>query len=248
MLQINNKFMKKPLISIVTVVYNNEKGIAKTIDSVISQTYPAIEYIIIDGGSTDGTVDIINGYKSGITKFISEKDSGIYDAMNKGIRNANGEIIGLINSGDHLEPGCLDAVAKAYLENPTYDVFHGLMRVYSSSEKFICIIGNDSSTLSGGMIEHAACFVKKTSYEKYGDFNLKYKISSDYEFMLRLRKQGAGFYFIEAVLANFYLGGISSRPLGTYESLEIRHNYGLISTTVKNVNRFFLKLKMMRSN
>lgn len=237
--------MKKPLISVITVVYNNKKGIAKTIDSVIAQNYPAIEYIIIDGGSTDGTVDIIKGYESGITKFISENDSGIYDAMNKGIRNATGEIIGLINSGDHLEPGCLNAIADAYLINPMCDVFHGLMRVYSESEKFIRVIGNDSSTLRKRMIEHSTCFVKKASYEKYGTFNLKYKISSDYEFMLRLRTQNARFYFIENILASFYLGGVSSKPLGIYESLEIRHHYRFISATQKNLIRFFIKLSLM---
>src|SRR6187402_2271204 len=108
--------MKGPLISIVTVVYNAKETIERTIKSVISQSYKNIEYIVIDGGSTDGTLDIINKYKSDISKLVSEKDKGIADAMNKGIGYAKGELIGLINADDWYEEGALEKVAAVSIE------------------------------------------------------------------------------------------------------------------------------------
>jgi len=235
--------MSKPLISIITIVYNNCEGIERTLKSVLDQTYPSIEYIVIDGGSTDGTREIIQQYQSGITVFVSEPDNGIYDAMNKGLKLATGELIGIINSGDHFENYTVKRVVNAYFDKPAYDVYHGMIRVFSANGQFQYVIGNDHSFLTTGMIEHPSCFVKRTIYERYGYFSLEYKSSSDYDFMLMLLKKKAEFYFIECILANFYAGGMSSKPTAILESLRIRHKYGLISTTKRVLFENFIKLR-----
>ena len=114
-----------PLISIITVVYNGSKTLKQTIDSVLSQNYKNIEYIVIDGGSNDGTLDIIKKYESHINYWISEPDKGLYDAMNKGISAAKGVLIGMINSDDWYELNAVELIVKAYIENPSKLIFHG---------------------------------------------------------------------------------------------------------------------------
>lgn len=235
--------MNKPLVSIITVVYNDQKGITATMNSVCNQTYQAIEYIVIDGGSTDGTKEMIEAYPSGVSMFISEPDHGIYEAMNKGIALATGEIIGIINSGDHFETDAVESIVEAMANDPLADVYHGMLRIFTESGQFMQVIGNDSSFLTTGMIEHPTCFVKKEAYRKFGTFSLEYRSSSDYDFMLRLFEKKAQFHFIESILANFYAGGISSKPIALIETIKIRHQHGLISVMKKNLFISFTKLR-----
>ncbi|MCB0383237.1 MAG: glycosyltransferase, partial [Psychroserpens sp.] len=127
---------KEPLISIITVVFNGEKYLQQTIDSVTNQTYKNIEYIIIDGGSTDETLNIIKANESHIDFWISERDNGLYDAMNKGISKAKGELIGMINSDDWYELNAVETVVNTYLKNPEKRIFHAdRYDVYPNEEK-----------------------------------------------------------------------------------------------------------------
>ena len=119
-----DKKNKLTLVSIITVVYNGEKYLQQTIDSVVNQSYRNIEFIIIDGGSTDGTLDIIKANEESVSKWISEPDEGLYDAMNKGIRLSRGEIIGMINSDDWYELDAVKIMVEAFLNNPTKNIFH----------------------------------------------------------------------------------------------------------------------------
>ena len=121
-------FNPKPLISIITVCFNSEKTIANTIESVINQKYQNIEFIIIDGKSTDETFNIIQKYKANITKIISEKDNGIYDAFNKGLELATGDLIGFVNSDDLLTPNALELLIKYYNKYPTKDFIFGAVK------------------------------------------------------------------------------------------------------------------------
>jgi len=226
--------MNQPLISIVTVVYNNKDGILATVKSVLAQSYPAIEYIVIDGGSTDGTKAIIEEHSARISNFVSEPDHGIYDAMNKGIALATGELIGIINSGDYLETDAVENIVRAFAAHPDADVYHGILRVFSESGQFMQVIGNASTFLSTGMIEHPTCFVKKSAYERFGYFDLRYKSSADYDFMLRLFEEKARFHFIECILANFFMGGMSSKSVAVLETVNIRYAHGLISPVKKS--------------
>lgn len=221
--------MKSPLVSIITVVYNNKQGIEKTLSSIVAQTYTSLEYIVIDGGSTDGTLEIISLYQDHIDIFISEPDRGIYDAMNKGVGLATGQLVGIINSGDFYESDAIETVVNSYHENPEAGIFHGILRVFDASGEFKSIIGNHSSFLAKGMIEHPTCFVKRAVFQKYGVFNLAYKSSSDYDFMLRMKKLKVSFMFIEKILANYYTGGISFQTTALLETLRIKQQYGLIS-------------------
>jgi glycosyltransferase involved in cell wall biosynthesis len=235
--------MKRPLVSVITVVFNNKDGIEKTLKSIEGQRYAAIEYIIIDGGSTDGTQDVIRRYSSVVNTFISEPDQGIYDAMNKGLKLAKGELAGILNSGDHYEPDTIETVVQAYEDNPYAAVFHGILRVFNASGEFKSVIGNHSSFLTTGMIEHPTCFVKRELYNDYGYFSPIYLSSSDYEWMLRMRKYGVKFYFIEKILANYYTGGISFQTNALLETLMIRERYGFISGWRRLILTCVIKLK-----
>ena len=234
--------MYKPLITIVTVVYNGVDHIQNAIESVINQTYDNIEYIIIDGVSTDGTNEIIKQYTNHISVWISEPDGGIYDAMNKGIAMATGEWIGLLNSDDYYEKDCFEKVIKKAVEFPDIDIFHGLLRVVNKNGEVNEITGHNCNFLNKGMIEHPTCFVKRSVYEKFGNFDIKYKSSADYDLMLRLKENGLSFFLMENILTNFTTGGMSSTLIAILEALQIRYEHKIISLFKKCLLTMFYKI------
>ena len=221
----------QPLISIVTPSFNSQRTIARTIESLFLQTYKNIEYIIVDGCSTDSTVDIIKKYVpkfSGKLRWISEKDRGMYDAMNKGISLATGELIGILNSDDWYEPDAVESMVKNYVANKE-TVLYGILR-YVENDRETMLYRMHHDSLKDGMITHPTCFVSKVIYEKLGVFNLNYRISADYELMLRFQKNGVKFIPLDKIIANFSFGGQSTmNNEGLIESLRIRNEYGYIS-------------------
>ena len=207
-------------VSIITVVYLNKETIGHAIDSVLAQTYNDIEYIIVDGGSTDGTVDIINSYGKKITAFVSEPDKGIYDAMNKGIRLATGDVVGILNSDDfYIDDGVIAKVVREFEEKGVDSVFADLVYVKPdnlsryvrrySSKKF-----KPSKFAYGWMPAHPTFFVKKTFYDQYGLYKTDYKIAADYELLIRfLHKYKLSYSYIDAVLTVMRMGGASTSGL-----------------------------------
>lgn len=232
-----------PKISIITVSFNSLKTIERTIKSVLNQNYKKTEYIIIDGGSTDGTVDIIKKYSQKLFYWISESDNGIYDAMNKGLKKATGEIIGIINSDDWYEIDALNNIAEAFIKNNDVDVIHGILKVYNSNE-FVYMYAQPANFLEKTMIEHPTCFIRKSVYNKVGEYDMKYKIAADYDLLIRIKRDGYKFMLLDKVIANFALSGISSDNFkSTIEDIDIKSKYGIISSRMKRVaiiRRFIL--------
>lgn len=201
------------MISVITICKNEAARIEQTIKSVINQSYDAIEYIIIDGGSTDGSVDIIKSYLDKISYFISEPDNGIYDALNKGIMEAHGEIIGTINAGDYYEPDALKIVWDTYEKDPDSGILYGdLNFIYNDGSAEYFKAGDDLSRLPYGSINlgHCACFVQADTYVKQGLYDTTYKIAGDYDFLLRCYVNGIKFHHINSTLSNYRIDGISS--------------------------------------
>lgn len=223
--------MSKPLVTILTPCFNSAKTIEKTLDCIERQTYAEIEYIIVDGGSTDGTLTIINRHSDRLPKrfqLISEKDDGIYDAMNKGIRHANGELIGIVNSDDWYEPDTVEQVVAHY-RNEKYQVIYGMQRTYVDGREKSTFI-NSHEFLAEQMITHPTCFVTRAAYEDFGMFNLKYRSSADLELMLRFYEtKQVVFTPVMQILSNFQLGGMSSSQTGVRESARIRYERGYLS-------------------
>jgi glycosyltransferase involved in cell wall biosynthesis len=204
-------------LSIITAVFNSKNFIADCIRSVFNQTYEDIEYIIIDGGSIDGTLDIIKKYQSGIATFISEKDDGIYDAMNKGLKLATGEVIGFLNADDfYPSPDILGRVAKVFENNNIESCYGDLVYVNNAdTEKVIRYWRSGSFSIRkfyrGWMPPHPTFFVRRAAYEKYGFFNLGLGSAADYELMLRfLVKHKISTSYIPEVLVKMRGGGVSN--------------------------------------
>lgn len=211
-------------VSVITAVYNGEKYIEKTIQSVIGQTYPNIEYIIVDGLSTDNTLSIVQNYAHKITKIISEKDKGIADAFNKGIALATGEIIGLINADDWYEPNAVELVVKNIQDA---DITYGKMKMWNNEKPLYTIDGNHQLLTNEMTLNHPTVFVRKTIYEKYGAFQLKYKCAMDYDVLLRFYTENVRFKYIPQVIANMRLEGFSdvNWKIGCDETLIIKNTY-----------------------
>ena len=215
-------------ISIVTITYNSSKTVEDTITSVLSQDYRNLEYIIIDGGSTDETLKIIQRYRDRIAYFVSEPDKGICDAFNKGIAAATGEIIGIINSDDLLCPGALSEVARAY--HSGIDVIYGKGKRLFPDGRLEDYLPRKISFLKYGMaLVHPSTFVTKRAYIKYGMFDMRYKGCMDRELLLRMKTQGAKFEYVDAYLSIYRMGGFSDnnyQKVVAKERDEISIKYG----------------------
>ncbi len=204
----------QPKVSIITVCFNSAKTIRDTIESVINQTYQNIEYIIIDGGSTDGTVDIIKEYEPYIAKWVSEPDEGIYDAMNKGISMASGHLIGILNSDDWYGINTVELIVNEFFKNKNIELFHGDNEIYNTDGNFLFIIKSDqnyNNLWHNMVINHPGCFITKEAYKKYGVYKTDYRLAADYELILRMFINGARFQYIDKVLASMRMGGIGDR-------------------------------------
>ena len=199
----------RPLVSIVTVVLNGEGEIRKTIESVIRQKYEKWEYIFIDGGSTDNTVEIIKEYEEYNISWISEKDNGISDAFNKGIGRACGSIIGILNAGDWYEDGAIERIVAAFLQNGNVDIVCGDVQYWQGKEKAYRCASRPDLLEKEMSVTHPSCFVKKKVYDRYGMFDTEYKLAMDYELLLRLKNAGGCFLVISEILANMQHGGVS---------------------------------------
>lgn len=222
--------MNNPLISIITVCYNSEKTIDKTLESMLNQTYDNYEYIIIDGNSSDNTLKIIESYKdkfNGKMKYISENDNGIYDAMNKGINLCKGKLIGIVNSDDWYEKHTIEIISNNYKED-SMQIIYGMQRLIKDEEEYEVVLKNHEF-IKERMISHPTCFISKSIYDKYGKYNTEYKVSADYEFMLRISDiKEIKYTKVYDIISNFRLGGESSTQQGVLETAKLRYVHNCI--------------------
>jgi glycosyltransferase involved in cell wall biosynthesis len=244
-----------PLVTIITVVFNGEKYLEQTIQSVINQNYDNVEYVIIDGGSTDGTADIIRKYEDKIDYWVSEPDRGLYDAMNKGIKLATGELIGLINSDDIYNDGTVSIVTDVYV-NP-------------QKLRFVIISGSIFRTDSQGNIKirlytshkwleekiewrmplhHPATFVSVDVYKTIGAFNTKFKIAGDYDFIYKaFHSHIVKFLIIDDFLTCMRLGGLSEEGIMSIK-IKAKENFQVRKDNISLAKNFLIFIFVLLVN
>ncbi len=214
-------------ITIITVCYNRKATIEKAIQSVLSQNYPDIEYIIIDGNSKDGTQEIIESYKDQISKYISEPDKGMYDAINKGFQLATGDVIGLMHSDDEFyDRKAISRIAARFENDNTIDGVYG-DGIYVSNDKEERLIRDRIGGVfslkrvkKGWLPLHPTVYLKKAVIDKHGLYNLDFKIASDTEFLLRyLYKHKINMSYIDAYIVKMRMGGMSTSLKRAFEVL-----------------------------
>lgn len=240
-------------VSIITVVRNNKSYIEDCIKSVIEQKYPNIEYIIIDGGSTDGTIDIIKQYYDQISIFISEPDGGIYDAMNKGIKLATGDIVGTLNSDDYYNSNeVITEIVGEFTEKGVDSIFADLVYVdRNNKDKIVRYYKSANFTPNkfayGWMPAHPTFFLKRNFYEKYGLFKTDYKIASDYELLVRLLgKNKLSYSYMPKVIIKMRHGGISTSSFKSnwilnMEIIRACRDNGIQTNIFKVFSKYFVK-------
>jgi glycosyltransferase involved in cell wall biosynthesis len=219
-------------ISIITVALNSSRHIRKAIDSIVAQDDGRLQYIVIDGKSTDDTLAIVESYRPHFGDrlvVVSEKDNGLYDALNKGIARATGDVIGHLHSDDEFLPGTFDAVTE-FFRSQDADVVYGDVEV----------LGPDGPELYKGSLKgireimsipHPGCFVRRTTYERWGVFDTRYRFHGDYDLLLRWYLGGARLVSLNRLVARFQTGGVSSgsfekRPRSTTTSTGVRSECG----------------------
>lgn len=233
-------------ISIITVCFNSQDYITTTIESVLSQTYSNIEYIIVDGNSTDGTLDIIKSYGSKITKWISEPDAGIYEAMNKGLRLATGDVVGIVNSDDFFHrKDSLEIIVNTLVKFGVESVFADIIFVKRDSpDKLVRYFSSASfkpwKMRFGFIPAHPTFFTYKSTYEKYGYYATNFKIAADFELLLRfLFKNKISYKYIQLDLMKMRTGGISTRALNSTITIN-KENLKAFRLNGFHTNYFFL--------
>ena len=239
----NSKY-SSPKVSVITVCYNAIESIEGTIRSVVAQTYNNIEYIVVDGGSTDGTLDVINRYENKISKIISEPDKGIYDAMNKGIKAATGEWINFRNSGDMF--ATREVVSEMFKEPVDDDVavLHGDCYFVSDFDYIKTvppIVNNPDSYKYEMPVHHSASFIR-AKVHKDTPFDLSYKASADYDFFYKCSKKGLRFEYRPVAVATFAIGGYTS----THKGVTIRENRRLQGKYNTRIDRFLTETKIKK--
>jgi glycosyltransferase involved in cell wall biosynthesis len=204
-------------VSIITVTYNSEAFLEQTIRSVTEQTYPNIEYIIIDGASSDNTLSIIAKYKNKIQHLLSEKDNGIYDALNKGIKMATGDVIGILHSDDFFTSNTVIEKVVAKITNEKSDALYADLYYVDKNKtdkitrKWHSGLYSHRAFVNGWMPPHPTFFVKKELYQKFGAFNLSFKTSADYELMLRfIHKHQIKLAYLNEFIIKMRVGGQSN--------------------------------------
>lgn len=236
--------MKDILCTLITVCYNSEATIRQTFESVLHQTYKNIEYIVVDGESTDSTLEIIKEYESlfeGRMKWVSEPDKGIYDAMNKGIRMANGELVGIINSDDYYELTAVEDMMSTMSDEP-YQILYGFLRTLNDGVERNISIGSHLF-LREGMIGHPACFVTKQLYDELGAYDTQFVSAADYDFMLRMAENPeVQFKPVYKLIANFATGGMCASSKAYYDLLKVQKKHGII--TEKEYKKIVFKCKI----
>jgi len=225
----------QPILSVITIVYNNVNDIERTMLSVLNQTYRHIEYIVIDGGSTDGTLEIVKRYESRITKLISEKDEGIYDAMNKGIAAATGDYIIFMNSGDEFYDAT--TVAAVFASAPDADIYYGETEMIDSSGQSLGQRRHKAPAQFtwrgfnlGMSISHQAIYIKRSLVEPY---DRRYALSADIDWIIRAAKKAKKIVNVNRYVAKYLVGGMSKKK--HRQSLEerfdiMKRHYGLVPT------------------
>jgi glycosyltransferase involved in cell wall biosynthesis len=238
-------------ISIVTAVYNGRDTIADAIESAFAQTGAAFELIVIDGGSSDGTKDVLNAYADRLAVLVSEPDSGIYDALNKGIRRATGEVVGFLHSDDlFADQHVLQRVADAFADPEVQAVYGDLLYVRKDrpDEVVRCWRSGEFSRGRlgwGWMPPHPTFYVRRSVYERLGMFDTSYRIAADYDCMLRFLGTGMKVGYIPEVLVKMRVGGASNRSLknilrkSTEDYMALRRNRvgGMGALAWKNLSK-----------
>lgn len=239
-------------ISIITIVLNQKDLIEQTIKSVVEQEEVDIEYIVIDGGSTDGTVEIIKSYNQHIHCFVSEPDGGIYQAINKGISFATKPLVGLIHCGDFYEKNVLKNVYNEYLKTNA-DIIYGNIDIREQVGDNIIShfpIANHLLLRNKMSIFHPSCFISLKTYQEFGVYDVGYRLAADYEYLLKLFVNGCRFVYLPDVVAVFNAEGLSSKSfnLSLKENTKIRAKYnGKLNAFVyfvrKSVTNFYFSFR-----
>ena len=232
--------MSKPVLSVITIVYNNVRDIERTMLSVLNQTYPAIEYLVIDGASTDGTKEVIERYKDRLACYRSEPDSGIYDAMNKGLQLATGDYVLFMNSGDEIyDP---ETVSAVFGSSADADIYYGETEMYNDNweslgerrhkapEKF-----SWRSFKYGMSISHQAIYIKRVLTAPY---DLQYKYSADIDWIIKAARKSTKIVHTKRYVAKYLVGGVSKQK--HLDSLKERFHifskyYGLLPNLLNHV-------------
>ena len=239
-------------VSIITVCYNSAKTIVDTIRSVNTQTYPNIEHIFVDGLSLDNTVELIRLNSNRNNLIISEKDEGLYDAINKGISNAGGDVIGILHSDDFFNSPdiILDLVTKIQKEN--LDAIYGDLKYVNETNTNKTVRYWKSCEFTprlikkGWMPAHPTLFLKKEVFKTHGLYDLKFTISSDYDFMLRVLKDDTiKFGYLQRVVTNMRIGGVSNRNLKNiaikmiedYKAIRKNKSGNIVTLILKNTSK-----------
>lgn len=219
-----------PKVSVVTAVLNGRSHIDQAVQSVLSQSYSNVEYIIIDGGSTDGTLDILDQYKTRICCLVSEPDHGIGDAFNKGVVRCSGDLIFILNSDDWMEADCIYNIVDAYRKFPFVDVFYGKCALVNQLSEVTSVHPRPNVHIHLGRymaLCHPSTILSRKAYIKFGLYNTNMKYAADYDLLLRILVFGGHFKFIDTVIANHRPGGASweNHELALAECEEARNRY-----------------------
>lgn len=236
-------------VSIITVCYNSDKTIRDTIESVISQSYEGIEYIIIDGGSTDSTLDIIREYEDHIQTVISEPDKGIYDAMNKGIKAATGDYVGILNSDDIFSHNHVISDVVALLKSKKTDAIYGDLVLVNRNNTSDIVRSYSSKNFKkwkirfGSMLPHPTFYVRRNLFDKFGFYKTNYRVAADFELMARLLCKGIVTVRNPDVMVKMRQGGISGNGFWW----RIHQNLEIVRACKENgiyTNIFLIALKL----
>jgi glycosyltransferase involved in cell wall biosynthesis len=249
--------MDRPFLSVITVVYNNVKDVERTMLSVLNQTYPNIEYLVIDGKSTDGTLGIIEKYRDRLAVFISEKDTGIYNAMNKGLALAKGEYVVFMNSGDEFYEK--DTVKTVFATAPNADIYYGETEMIDEKRQSLGKRRHQTPEnftwkdfRYGMSVSHQAIFIGRNLTEPY---DLKYQLSADIDWILTAAKKAQKIVNVHQYVAKYLVGGMSKKKhrQSLVERFAImRKHYGLLPAVFNHFviafNLIFYWLKHRRTN